>query len=50
MIVERNYEGAYVVSDIVDGFRVCRRYYGYTRREALAMFRREVRALVSANR
>ena len=50
MIIERNYEGAYIVSDIVDGFRVCRRYYGYTRREALTMFRREVRALVSANR
>jgi hypothetical protein len=42
MLVEKNYEGAWVVSDIVNGFRVSRRYYGYTMREALAMFRREV--------
>jgi hypothetical protein len=44
MIVERNYEGAWVVSDIVNGFRVSRRYYGYTMREALAMFKGEVLA------
>lgn len=44
MSIERNYEGAWVVSDIVGGYRVCRRYYGYSRREALAMFRREVLA------
>lgn len=50
MTVERNYEGAWVIYDNVRGYLVTRRYYGYTRREALAMFRREVRALVSANR
>ena len=42
MIVEKNYEGAWVVSDIVNGYRVARRYYGYTKRQALAMFRAEV--------
>jgi len=42
MTIEKNYEGAWVVSDIVNGFRVSRRYYGYTMREALAMFKREV--------
>ena len=42
MIAEKNYEGAWVVSDIVNGFRVSRRYYGYTMREALAMFKAEV--------
>jgi hypothetical protein len=50
MTVERNYEGAWIVSDIVGGYWVTRRYYYYSKREALAMFRREVRALVSANR
>ena len=44
MIAEKNYEGAWVVSDIVGGYLVTRRYYYYSKREALAMFRREVLA------
>jgi hypothetical protein len=44
MIAEKNYEGAWVVSDIVGGYLVTRRYYYYTKREALAMFRAEARA------
>jgi hypothetical protein len=42
MIAEKNYEGAWVVSDIVGGYLVTRRYYYYSKREALAMFKREV--------
>jgi hypothetical protein len=42
MLAEKNYEGAWVVSDIVGGYLVTRRYYYYTKREALAMFKREV--------
>jgi hypothetical protein len=44
MIAEKNYEGAWVVSDIVGGYLVTRRYYYYSKREALAMFRAEARA------
>jgi hypothetical protein len=44
MTIERNYEGAWVVSDIVGGYLVTRRYYYYSKREALAMFRAEARA------
>jgi hypothetical protein len=44
MIAEKNYEGAWVISDIVGGYLVTRRYYYYTKREALAMFRAEARA------
>jgi hypothetical protein len=44
MIVEKNYEGAWVVSDIVGGYWVSRRYYGYSKRKALAMFKAEVLA------
>ena len=44
MTIERNYEGAYIVSDIVNGYRVARKYYGYSKREALAMFKAEVLA------
>ena len=46
MIAEKNYEGAWVVSDIVNGYRVARKYYGYSKREALAMFKAEVLANV----
>lgn len=46
-IVERvSHSGAWIVSDIVGGYRVARTYYGYTRREAVALFRREVLANV----
>jgi hypothetical protein len=38
--------GAWEVSDIVGGYRVARTYYGYTRREAVALYRREVLANV----
>ena len=44
MIAERNYEGAWVVSDIVGGYLVTRRFYYYSKREALAMFKAEVLA------
>jgi hypothetical protein len=33
-----------IVTLFVNGYRVSRRYYYYTKREALAMFRREVLA------
>lgn len=46
MTIERNYEGAYIVSDIVNGYRIARKYYGYSKREALAMFKAEVLANV----
>ena len=36
------HSGAVIVSDIVGGYLVARTYYGYTRREAVALFRREL--------
>jgi hypothetical protein len=39
--VERNHAGAYVLSAIVGGYLVTRQYYGYTKREALRLFRTE---------
>lgn len=42
MFIERNYEGAWVVSDIVGGYRVVRRYYGYTKGEAIKLFQNEL--------
>jgi hypothetical protein len=43
MIIEKNIHGAYVISDIVRGYRVSRQYYGYTKREAVKAFRAEAR-------
>lgn len=39
MIIERNYEGAWVISDIVAGYWVTRKFYGYTKREAVRLFK-----------
>ena len=33
--------GAWEVSDIIDGYRTSRTYLGYTKREAVRMFRKE---------
>lgn len=41
MTVTKNREGAYVISDIVDGYLVTKRYYGYTKREAVALYKKE---------
>jgi hypothetical protein len=46
MTVERNYEGAWIVSDIVNGYRVARRYYGYTKTEAMALFKRDIKGYI----
>jgi hypothetical protein len=44
MLIERNYQGAWVISDIIGGYRVARQYYGYTKAQAVALFRDDVRA------
>ena len=44
MTIEMHYEGAWVVSDIVNGYRVARRYYVFTKAQVLADLRREVLA------
>ena len=36
------HSGAWIVSDIVGGYRVARTYYGYTRDQALAAFGEEI--------
>lgn len=41
MLVERNPEGAWVISDTIGGYSNTRLYYFYTKREAVELFRRE---------
>ena len=43
MTIEKNREGAYVISDIVSGYLVTRSYYGHTKREAVRLFREHIR-------
>ena len=43
MTIEKNREGAYVISDIVSGYLVTRSYYGYTKRDAVRLFRAHIR-------
>jgi len=44
MIAEKNYWGAWIVSDIVRGHRVQQTYIGYTKAQAVADFRRTIKA------
>ena len=40
MIIERHsITGAWLVSDIIDGHLVHEQYYGYTKREAMRLFK-----------
>jgi hypothetical protein len=43
MTIDKNAEGAWRISDIVAGYLVTRRYYGYTKREAIKLFKEETR-------
>ena len=39
MIIDKNNEGAWRISDIVAGYWVTKVYYFYTKKEAIKMFR-----------
>ena len=42
MTVEKLFpSGAYIVSDVIDGWLVTKKYYGYSKRGALRMFKQE---------
>ena len=44
MLIERvRHSGMWVISEIVKGALVTRKYLGYSRREAIQLFKREVR-------
>jgi hypothetical protein len=45
MIVVRNHDGSYLISDVIDGYRVARRYIGHTKRYAQQLFRQEIKQL-----
>ena len=41
MIIDKNKEGAWRISDIVAGYWVTKVYYFYTKKEAIKMFRKD---------
>lgn len=41
-IIEKLYNGAWLVSDIVNGYRVKRQYFAYSKREAITEFKAEM--------
>ena len=41
MTVEKTTQGAWKVSDIVNGYLVTKQYFGYTKKEAIAIFKQE---------
>jgi hypothetical protein len=41
MIIERTYNGGWCVSSLVKGSLVTRRYFGYTKKEAVRLFKQE---------
>lgn len=46
MLIERHrITGAWMVSDIIEGQRIARTYYGFTKRQATQEFRAEVKRL-----
>jgi hypothetical protein len=46
---ERNREGAWILSAVIgaNGYRLARSYYGYTKREAFALFRQYVQEVTA---
>ena len=49
MSIEKNYQGVYVCSDIVNNQRVERKFYGYTKRQAQSMFKKECKEILCNN-
>ena len=43
MTIERNYTGAWIISDIVGNEYIKRVYMGYTKRDAMRLFRADVK-------
>jgi len=41
MTIEKTVEGAYRITAIIGGYLVTRRYYGYTKKEAVKLFKEE---------
>lgn len=43
MIIEKTFQGALKVSDIIGGHLVTRQFFGYSKREAMRQFKEETK-------
>lgn len=43
MMIDRNAEGAWRITALVGGYYVTRTFYGYTKKEAVALFRDHIK-------
>ncbi len=50
MTIEKTIQGAYQISDIIDGHLVTRTYYGHTKREAKLLFKYEFREKIKGEK
>lgn len=39
--IERTFQGAWLISAMIDGYLVSKQYMGYTKKEAVSMFQQE---------
>lgn len=45
MTITKNLYGYYVISTIYKGYLIEKRYHGYTKKECIKMFKKELKAL-----
>jgi hypothetical protein len=45
MIIQKNTSGYWVISDIINGYRVERKYLYYSKRKAIKLFKEEFKEL-----
>ena len=43
MTISKNVYGYWVISDMVGGYRIERKYIGYTKKEAIRLFKNEIK-------
>lgn len=45
MVIEKNHNGAYIISEVIKGFLVTRVFYGYNKREAVKEFKEGTKSI-----
>ena len=43
MLIEKTFQGAIRITDIIDGYYITRQYFDYSKREAIQEFKAEVK-------
>ena len=49
MIIEKNMEGAWLVSETIDGYLETKAYYFYTKKQAVKLFKKYKKQLTRGN-